>query len=133
MNQLIDPRNKLLAIMSAIALFTMTPTVTYSQDSVVLDEIIITAQKREQSLQDVGVSVTAFTGEQLKSWDIQCLKTLLHKYPVWKVLVWEAVTHLQYVALVKMTTPQTRKLLYPSMLMKPMWLQTFRAALQYSI
>jgi len=66
MNQLKDPRNKLLAIMSAIALFTMTPTVTYSQDSVLLDEIIITAQKREQSLQDVGVSVTAFTGEQLK-------------------------------------------------------------------
>ena len=32
-----------------------------------LDEVIITAQKREQSLQDVGVSVTAFTGDQLKS------------------------------------------------------------------
>lgn len=32
----------------------------------VLEEVVVTAQKREQSLQDVGVSVTAFTGEQIK-------------------------------------------------------------------
>ena len=30
-----------------------------------LEEIIVTAQKREQSLQDVGIAVTAFTGEQV--------------------------------------------------------------------
>ena len=33
---------------------------------VLLEEIIVTAQKREQSLQDVGIAVTAFTGDQLK-------------------------------------------------------------------
>ncbi|MGH8244998.1 MAG: TonB-dependent receptor [Gammaproteobacteria bacterium] len=32
----------------------------------VLEEIIVTAQKREQSMQDVGISVTAYTGEQLE-------------------------------------------------------------------
>lgn len=32
----------------------------------VLEEITVTAQKREQSLQDVGISVTAFTGDQLR-------------------------------------------------------------------
>jgi iron complex outermembrane recepter protein len=32
----------------------------------VLEEITVTAQKREQSLQDVGVAVTAFTGEQMR-------------------------------------------------------------------
>lgn len=32
----------------------------------VLEEIIVTAQKREQSLQDVGVAVTAFTGDQIR-------------------------------------------------------------------
>lgn len=32
----------------------------------VLEEITVTAQKREQSLQDVGISVTAFTGEQVQ-------------------------------------------------------------------
>ena len=32
----------------------------------VLEEVIVTAQKREQNLQDVGISVTAFTGEQME-------------------------------------------------------------------
>ena len=31
-----------------------------------LEEIIVTAQKREQNLQDVGISVTAFSGEQIR-------------------------------------------------------------------
>jgi hypothetical protein len=31
----------------------------------VLEEIRVTAQKREQSLQDVGISVTAFSGDQI--------------------------------------------------------------------
>ena len=32
----------------------------------ILEEVIVTAQKREQNLSDVGISVTAFSGEQLK-------------------------------------------------------------------
>lgn len=31
-----------------------------------LEEVVVTAQKREESLQDVGISVTAFTGDQLQ-------------------------------------------------------------------
>lgn len=34
--------------------------------SSLLEEVIVTAQKREQSMQDVGVSVTAFTGDQIR-------------------------------------------------------------------
>ncbi len=33
----------------------------------VLEEVVVTAQKREQRAQDVGIAVTAFTGEQLNS------------------------------------------------------------------
>lgn len=33
----------------------------------VLEEVVVTAQKREQSVQDVGISVSAFTGEQLQA------------------------------------------------------------------
>ena len=33
----------------------------------VLEEITVTAQKREQSIQDVGIAVTAFSSEQLKN------------------------------------------------------------------
>jgi len=32
----------------------------------VLEEIVVTAQKREQSVADVGISITAFSGDQLK-------------------------------------------------------------------
>jgi len=33
----------------------------------VLEEILVTAQKREQNVQDVGISVSAFTGDQLRA------------------------------------------------------------------
>ena len=32
----------------------------------VLEEVVVTAQKREQNLQDVGISVTAFSGDQIR-------------------------------------------------------------------
>ena len=38
---------------------------TVQSQASVLEEIIVTAQKREQNLQDVGVSVTAYSGDQL--------------------------------------------------------------------
>lgn len=36
-----------------------------------LEEIVVTAQKREQSIQDVGISITAFGGEQIKEMGFQ--------------------------------------------------------------
>ena len=33
----------------------------------VLEEVMVTAQKREQNLQDVGISVTSYSGEQMKA------------------------------------------------------------------
>lgn len=35
-------------------------------DAQVLEEVIVTAQKREQSIQDVGIAVTAFSADQLE-------------------------------------------------------------------
>lgn len=35
-------------------------------NSSLLEEVIVTAQKREQSLQDVGIAITSFTGEQIR-------------------------------------------------------------------
>ncbi|WP_138381136.1 TonB-dependent receptor [Luteithermobacter gelatinilyticus] len=37
------------------------------RESIFMDEIVITAQKREQSAQDVGISITAFSGSQLQA------------------------------------------------------------------
>ena len=35
--------------------------------SVLMEEVVVTAQKREQDIQDVGISVTAFSGEQMSA------------------------------------------------------------------
>ncbi len=36
----------------------------------ILEEITVTAQKREQNLQDVGISVTAYSGDQMKALNV---------------------------------------------------------------
>ena len=50
---------------SFLALVLVAPMAA-GQDGMVLEEIIVTAQRREQSLQEVPVAVTAFTGEALE-------------------------------------------------------------------
>jgi iron complex outermembrane receptor protein len=50
------------AIVTALTA-VLLPTNAGSQ---VLEEVVVTAQKREQSIQDVGIAITAFTGDQLK-------------------------------------------------------------------
>ncbi len=52
---------KRAALAAAIATTCSTPI-----SAEVLEEVVVTAQKREQSSQDVGISVSAFTGEQLQ-------------------------------------------------------------------
>ena len=47
----------------------------------VLEEVIVTAQKREQNLSDVGISVTAFTGEQMKALGISSTQDIDNQTP----------------------------------------------------
>ncbi|MFK7954635.1 MAG: TonB-dependent receptor [Lysobacterales bacterium] len=42
-----------------------------SAQSQILEEVVVTAQKREQSLQDVGIAITAFTGDQLQAMGVE--------------------------------------------------------------
>jgi iron complex outermembrane receptor protein len=51
---------------AAVTLSTLNP-LALAQTKSVLEEVIVTAQKREQRLQDVPIAVTAFSGAQLKS------------------------------------------------------------------
>ena len=37
----------------------------------VLDEVVVTAQKRQQDIQDVGIAITAFTGDQLEALGVE--------------------------------------------------------------
>lgn len=39
---------------------------TYSAGAQVLEEVIVTAQKREQNVQDIGIAISAFSGELMK-------------------------------------------------------------------
>ena len=54
------------AILAGLAL---APTMTLAEQEV-LEEIVVTAQKREQSLRDVAVSITAVGGERIRELDI---------------------------------------------------------------
>lgn len=50
-----------------------------------LEEVVVTAQKREQNINDVGVAVTAFSGEQMNALGIESSTELvaleLNSYP----------------------------------------------------
>ncbi len=52
-----------------LGLLVGMPAWVYAQQP--LEEIVVTAQKREQSIQDVPISITAWSGDQLRSLDVQ--------------------------------------------------------------
>ena len=57
-------RRQPLTIALSIALFIVVPTTVLAEGE--LEEVVVTAQKREQNLQDVPVAVSAFSGEVLR-------------------------------------------------------------------
>ncbi len=57
--------------MAAAALATIAPVAGQAQDSGALEEIVVTAQRREQNLQEVPISVTAFSGDALEKSNIR--------------------------------------------------------------
>ena len=58
---------KLLNFSLLKILFIFSLAVPFHANAVLLEEVIVTAQKRDQDLQDVGIAITAFTGDQLRS------------------------------------------------------------------
>ena len=67
---------KFLFVVSLSTLF-----ITQSVLSQKLEEIIVTAQKRTESLQDVSVSVTALSGEKLNDFGIARLEEITAYVP----------------------------------------------------
>ncbi|WP_262693087.1 TonB-dependent receptor [Kordiimonas aquimaris] len=63
---------QLVGLVSLIAIMTSLPTLaqTSTDDTDVVDEIIVTTQKRSQSLRDVPVTVTSYTGRLLEDLNI---------------------------------------------------------------
>jgi len=56
-----------ISLLAATAALTTVPA--FAQN--VLEEVVVSAQKREQNIQDVGISMQAFTGDQLKALGVQ--------------------------------------------------------------
>ena len=66
-----------LAPVITVVIFTSA----LAREQVYLEEIIVTAQKREQNIQDIPVSVTALSGEQLREYGITDVFDLQHNVP----------------------------------------------------
>lgn len=59
----------------------LTSVISLPASSAVLEEVMVVAQKREQSMQDVGVSITAFSGDQMKALGIENTADLVMHTP----------------------------------------------------
>lgn len=65
-----------LAVVTALVWSTL-PTAAFAE----MEEIIVTAQRREQNLQDVPVAVSAFTAEQMETRQLSELLDMMDKIP----------------------------------------------------
>ncbi len=63
-----------------IAMSLVFPAVSLAQ-SAQLDEIIVTAQKREQNLQDVAISITAFSGDMVDDFGFEDTRDIFYQTP----------------------------------------------------
>jgi len=59
-----QPTASIFTMLTLVAVTTLLPVTAMAQ----LEEIVVTAQKREQGINDVGITVNAFTAEQLLDW-----------------------------------------------------------------
>ena len=63
-------------VMSKLALSAAVAATSIGSWAAELEEVLVTAQKRTQSLQDVPISVTAISGEQIQDASIRGLGEL---------------------------------------------------------
>ncbi len=69
--------NRLKALPLAIAIAATSPlSAIQVKASALLEEIVVTAQKREQNLQDVPISISAFSGDALKEMGAESISDL---------------------------------------------------------
>ena len=66
----------LLRICGALVSLVPAGAIAQEVEQGVLHEVVVTAQKREQNLQDVGISVAALSAEDLQSMGINSVDQL---------------------------------------------------------
>ena len=80
-------------LLLALAGSTLTALPAVAQDEgLVLEEVIVTATKRETSLMDTGISITAFSSERLQEFGIDDLNDLSVNTPGLSITSGERIT-----------------------------------------
>ena len=69
MSQTLRMRSLLVMGASAVAISGFAVPAFAQQNTTVIEELVVTAQKKEEALQDVPIAVTAFGEETLRSDD----------------------------------------------------------------
>ena len=64
-----------------IAIFMLIAPAVCSAQSSVIEEIVVTAQKRQQSMQDVPIAVTAFTGDMVDDFGFEDTRDIFYQTP----------------------------------------------------
>jgi iron complex outermembrane receptor protein len=86
-------RSQALALVLAGGALTAFPAMAQDQqDGLTLEEVIVTATRRETSLMDTGISVTAFSSEKLQEFGIDDLNDLSVNTPGLSVTTGERIT-----------------------------------------
>ncbi len=67
----------LICVPLVIVGLAATSSVTFAQETETLEEVIVTAAKREGNLQDTPVSIAALTGETLGSFNVQSAEDMI--------------------------------------------------------
>ncbi len=75
------PRFKKSLLSAVIGSLAVTATAAIAQNSPMLEEVVVTAQKRAQSLQDVPLAVSALTGESMLEAGINDIVDLSRQVP----------------------------------------------------
>ena len=75
-----DKRLKLTPIAAAVMAVSYSIS-TVAEESAAIEEIIVTATKRESSMQDVGQSITAFSGDDIEQMGIRSIEEYVRAMP----------------------------------------------------
>lgn len=76
-----QPRQMARAVALISCASTSIPVMSASESSLMLEEVIVTAEKRQQSLQDVPISIAVLNADALEKFNIDELEDLSAKVP----------------------------------------------------
>jgi len=82
-----DIRKSLSKVLCAALVIMLAgiPTLSYSK---ILEEIVVTAQKRQENLQDIPISVTALSGEQIEALGMTDFTDITQQIPGLQLSAW---------------------------------------------